>query len=714
MLVRRTTATAAVTGLILATVAALPAQAETGASEAPPEPVTVIPLTDGAGTRTEVAVEGIDRLGDAATHTADGSVEAAGLRVIGGGAGIATVRGMMPATGAQAADLDKIAVLTEPIATAEFMVAGLTWENGEHLPMGSRVFLRVLEDGGWSDWLETETEAGADAEVGGDAARVGTDPFVTGGAEAVQIQVTGDAAELPASLEVSLIPANPDVSERVVDSPSQPRELPESEATATTEPAAFTSLGTSSRQVVTVGYTTASTVPTATTVATKANTVATANTLALAPTSLARRPAITSRSGWGADESIMTWPRQNAPLKATVVHHTAGTNNYGPAESASIVRGIYRYHTVSRQWGDIGYNFLIDKWGNIFEGRSGSLAAPAGQMVVAGHARPFNTSTMGVSVMGNFAPGNGNVPPARQAPLYAMSEVIAWQYSRAGIDMDSPSGLISNGTPTRPAGQNLPRIFGHKEVSATSCPGLFQGDLSALSATVDAKLPQLFYLNNSFSPTADVSFRYGPKGTEVFVGDWDGDGIDTIAVRSGTVFSVNNSNAFTDTADVVFAYGKPGDVILVGDWDGDGKDTLAVRRGREYHVRNSVTSGPADKIVAYGKPEDQVLVGDWDGEGQDTFAVRRGAQYFVKNSIAPGEADQTVVYGKSGDTVMVGDWNGNGLDTLAVRRGAEYHIKNSIAPGRADIQVVYGRPADLVVVGDWNGDDKDTLGVRRP
>ncbi|MCK6209685.1 5'-nucleotidase C-terminal domain-containing protein [Georgenia sp. EYE_87] len=221
-----------------------------------------------------------------------------------------------------------------------------------------------------------------------------------------------------------------------------------------------------------------------------------------------------------------------------------------------------------------------------------------------------------------------------------------------------------------------------------------------------------FFLNDSWTTKANHTFMYGRFSDEVLIGDWDGDGTDSITVRRGNVFYVSNEPRGGE-AEHVFVYGRPGDTVLVGDWDGDGVDTLAVRRGAAYHVKNDLAGGPADKVVVYGRAGDQVVVGDWDADGADTFAVRRGAEYFVKNSIAAGNADQVVVYGKPGDVTLAGDWDGDGDDTFAVRRGATYYVKNTIAPGNADIVLVYGRANDEVYVGDWNGDGTDTLGVRR-
>uniref|UniRef100_UPI00260CD2BD hypothetical protein n=1 Tax=uncultured Georgenia sp. TaxID=378209 RepID=UPI00260CD2BD len=90
----------------------------------------------------------------------------------------------------------------------------------------------------------------------------------------------------------------------------------------------------------------------------------------------------------------------------------------------------------------------------------------------------------------------------------------------------------------------------------------------------------------------------------------------------GSTYHVKNSLRGGD-ADVVFSYGRAGDQVLVGDWDGDGKDTFAVRRGASYHVSNSLRGGPAERVVTFGRGNDEVLVGDWDGNGTDTLGVRR-------------------------------------------------------------------------------------------
>ncbi len=222
-----------------------------------------------------------------------------------------------------------------------------------------------------------------------------------------------------------------------------------------------------------------------------------------------------------------------------------------------------------------------------------------------------------------------------------------------------------------------------------------------------------FHLSNSWSGTTDVVLAYGKYADEVFIGDWNGDGRDTIAVRKGNAFHVANSFRGGD-ADAVITYGRPGDDILVGDWNGDGRDTFAVRRGAEYHVKNSLRGGDADVVFTYGRDGDEVLVGDWNGDSADTFTVRRGQVFHVKNSLRGGDADVAFAYGREGDVVLAGDWDGDGADSFTIQRGRVYHVNNSLRGGDADIVLMFGRDGDQVYVGDWDGDGIDTLGIRRP
>lgn len=221
-----------------------------------------------------------------------------------------------------------------------------------------------------------------------------------------------------------------------------------------------------------------------------------------------------------------------------------------------------------------------------------------------------------------------------------------------------------------------------------------------------------FYLSDSFASEANLVFAFGRETDRYLVGDWDGDGVDTLAARRGNVYHFTNSPTGA-TIDAVVTYGRPDDTVLAGDWDGDGVETLAVRRDSTYHVKNTLVGGPADVVIAYGKVDDDVLVGDFDGNGTDTLAVRRASTYHVKNTIAGGNADQVVGYGRPDDDVLVGDFDGDSDDSFTVRRGNQYFIANDIRGGAADRVVSYGRTTDAALVGDWNGDGVDSLGIHR-
>lgn len=698
-----------------------------GSAAALEEPVMTFSLTDAGGARTAVATDGIEALEAEAVAgaAAQGDLSAAGV----GGAG-AGVSGAAPVVGGATEELEDVAILTPPMETRQFFVAGVTWDGDGAMPEDAAVFLRVLEDGQWHEWVELEVEP---APKDGDGAIGGTEPFVAGGATAVQLQVTGEAAALPADIRLSLTPAYPAAVEEVHTEPTdQPAELPAEAPTAEVEAenVGFFQDSVSAKPAVVAAHASGSTAGAVQLAAAgqpaPAVRAVTAGRLAASVRPAARgvlpaapaQPSIVSRAGWGADPKLMTWPVRRADLKAAVVHHTAGSNTYTQAEAPSVVRGIYRYHAVERQWGDIGYNFLVDKWGRVYEGRTGSLSAPAGTMPVAAHAGGFNTGTLGISAMGDYT--KVAVP---QATMNAMADVIAWQFSRAGIDASTPSGITSPGTNYTRRGINLPRIFGHRDVGQTTCPGNdIYGRLSGLISTVSAKVgavsgsapavrPNIF-LNNGWGHTADTVFRFGDPSGRVFSGDWDGDGTDTVAVRVGQAFYIRNSNT-GGGHELVFTFGSKDDTILVGDWDGDGVDSFAIRRGKDYLIRNSLSTGAAEYTISYGHAGDEVVVGDWDGDGTDTLAVRRAQMYYFKNSVTGGPADVVAAYGRPDDVVIVGDWDGNGVDTLAVRRAHIYYIKNSLRTGVADLVLPYGRAGDSVIVGDWDGNGTDTLGVRR-
>jgi N-acetylmuramoyl-L-alanine amidase/FlgD Ig-like domain len=181
--------------------------------------------------------------------------------------------------------------------------------------------------------------------------------------------------------------------------------------------------------------------------------------------SVAGSPAIVPRADWQADEKIVRAHPLYAPvLKLAVVHHTAGTNVYTPAEAPAIVRGIELYHVKGNGWNDIGYNFLIDRYGTVYEGRGGGMT----RNVIGAHALGFNTGTVGVSLIGNFQ--SAAPPPAMQAALVSL---LAWRLDVAHIDPLSTVAYTSGGNGKFRAGKvvTLRAISGHRDTGPSECPG---------------------------------------------------------------------------------------------------------------------------------------------------------------------------------------------------------------------------------------------------
>ena len=490
----------ALTSLLLSSLVpvagAAPGAGDSGGQGEAPAPVQILDLTTASGQATEVAQSGLDdvqaspgqgsgsgsRDGAGAqtprpsTEEASGSDNAASVSpapVLGATATVPALAQTMGAAGGPAPSIlpaatdpqADAALLTDPLEVDRFFVAGFTWTGGADLPDGVRIYLRVRENGSWSPWYLSEAaDSGRD-----DRATPGTGEFVTGGADAIQASVVGSS--LPAGLKLALVPSRPQGEEvlgaddlKTTEAAPTPviedASASQSQQGSQVDPAAMT-LSASPAPVAQ---------PAAASVASPATAPATVPVVAPAATTTNGLPvAVTTRAEWGANASYMSWDPEYARAGHVVVHHTAGTNSYSAGQSASIVRGIYYYHAVVLDWGDIGYNFLVDKFGTVFEGRSGSVAAPAGRMSIGAHARGVNTGTMGISMMGDYS----TVSPS-DAQLSSVGKMAGWFLKRAGIsDVTGWAGLHVWTTERYQAGStiSMPRILGHRDVGYTTCPG---------------------------------------------------------------------------------------------------------------------------------------------------------------------------------------------------------------------------------------------------
>jgi len=218
--------------------------------------------------------------------------------------------------------------------------------------------------------------------------------------------------------------------------------------------------------------------------------------------SAAGSPLILTRASWGADERIRRGlPDYSDTLRFAVVHHTAGSNSYTRAQSASIVRGIQRYHVLANGWDDIGYNFLVDKYGQIFEGRYGGTD----RNVVGAHAQGFNQGSSGVALIGNY--GANSVTPAARA---ALIRLLAWRLDVAHVDPATTFSWRSTGNPRFRAGINvtLRTISGHRDTGYTTCPGSrLYGELPQITRSVaQTGLPKLYFPTATGAPGGLVRF----------------------------------------------------------------------------------------------------------------------------------------------------------------------------------------------------------------
>jgi hypothetical protein len=203
------------------------------------------------------------------------------------------------------------------------------------------------------------------------------------------------------------------------------------------------------------------------------------------------QPTVIPRAGWGADESLRfdsngkeIWPPTFWPIQKLIVHHTATQNN--DPNPAATIRSIYYYHAVTQGWGDIGYNFLIDESGNVYEGRhSRDFAfgeAPTGEDlngngVTGAHAQGYNSGTVGIALLGTLSTQDAT-PQARAA----LERLLAWKADRHGID---PLGSSLYINPVSGLQATFPNIAGHRDVAATECPGsAFYADLPSIRTDV--------------------------------------------------------------------------------------------------------------------------------------------------------------------------------------------------------------------------------------
>jgi hypothetical protein len=299
-------------------------------------------------------------------------------------------------------------------STAPFSMLGVTWTDPKAASSG-RIEVRTRAAGTdrWTPWQLLETD-NPDASGGTEGARGASDPLWVGLSDGVQARMAGRS--LPDGLRVDLI--NPDGEPAGT---AAPRMAP----VAITESAVRRSPNLPARPV----------------------------------------PALVTRAGWGAKEAMVEeTPVYTGPIQIAFVHHTATGNDYSCEDSAGIVRGILAYQVKSKGWNDIGYNFLIDKCGTIFEGRAGGVH----RSVLGAHTLGFNNNATAIAVIGDFRAVR--IPVAARL---SVSQVAAYKLGAWGSPPAGRVAYVSGGSNKYPAGRTavLGRISGHRDAGQTECPG---------------------------------------------------------------------------------------------------------------------------------------------------------------------------------------------------------------------------------------------------
>jgi hypothetical protein len=338
------------------------------------------------------------------------------------------------------------AILTKRLDTAGFQTLGVTWKATATGP-NLLISIRTRNAAGWSGWDQLDDDNGDDPVAGasGTGVRGGTGPLWVGPSTGVQARIVVRSGKLPAGLALELVDAG----------------TSNHDATASAPPASMRGAGGLAAASVT-------------------------------------EPAVISRAQWGADESRVRYaPTPMPTIKATVLHHTAGRNNYSASQVPSIIRGDYAYH-LSRGWSDIGYNALVDRFGRIWEGRAGGLD----RAIMGAHAGGFNTDTFGVSMIGNY-----DVTRPSAASIAAVAKVMAWKLDLYHRDPNGRTWLTSagGGTARYRAGRtvSLPVIMGHRDTGFTACPGRYVYPyLGSIRAQVQALMKAA--LLDPISPPASV------------------------------------------------------------------------------------------------------------------------------------------------------------------------------------------------------------------
>ncbi|MER6621107.1 FG-GAP-like repeat-containing protein [Streptomyces sp. NPDC000931] len=637
-------------------------------------------------------------------------------------------------------------------ATERFSAVLVTWDNPEADAKGTpEVRTRDLETGKWSGWQELEDEPNqADGAEGERAAtRGGTASLWTDDADGVEVRVVNaDGTQVggqPAGMDVKLLDPGTDPEGAPTVASMEPAAFrAETTAPVTTEPAQTQTTGAPSETAATETAAPADTTS-AEPAGTPSETAAT-DTASPEPTptvpeprpSTVVKPPVITQAEWGASTDYDGTPSYGTDIKAAVIHHTGvdSDNSVSCADSRARMRSIQQEH-FARGYYDIGYNFVVDRCGQIFEGRSGGMDLP----VVGAHDIGFNTDTLGISYMGNFESAH----PSRAA-LDSIARVVAWKFGMYGID---PTGKVTltSGSEAGDSGNKidkgesvtLPRVFGHRDTNNTACPGRnLYPKLSRIASL--AKTPGISHAlatsDHNRDGLADLVAgtpkASGGGSVTVIPGGLNGPvtgARKTITQSSAGVPGSNESgDGFgTSTAwgDVNgdgyadLAIGIPGEDDTTGDADRGG---VAVMYGPELNTGFSYgTTGVTETGARFGTT---VAVGDFNGDGKaDVFAAGtgRGGNWNARHT--DGATKYGTLTGATGAVSHLdaasGDFNRDGYADIALNyrdTGGTSRVVRfaGSASGLTKAGVISVKGGRSIAAGDFDNNGYDDIVIGQP
>ncbi|MGA8977870.1 MAG: FG-GAP-like repeat-containing protein [Pedococcus sp.] len=610
-----------------------------------------------------------------------------------------SVAGANRAVQARAADR-VTSVLTPEQTRPRFTVAGISWARTTDLSADDvTVQVRIKEAAGWSAWEllpvpDDGPEAGTAEAVG---ARLGTTPIVSEGGTGIQVRV-----DTPRGRTL------PDLSVTTID----PGTSPADDDLAARTPAATASAATA-------------------------------------------QPTIVTRAQWGADERLRGGKTLSSTIKAITIHHTAGTNDYTPETAAAQVRGIYAYDTQGLGWADIAYNFLVDKWGRVYEGRAGSITEP----VRGAHSMGFNTDTMGIAAMGNY-----ETTSAPTAMVDSLAKVAGWKLSQYGVSPTATSQLTSQGgTGAKYAAGvtvSLPSLHAHQNTSYTLCPGKYlyplMGTIRSKAAAYATAPPpittppppapvttsKLYAAYGKLTlaagatgwPVRDLQLELNRRGYAVGTADGDFGAQTTAGVSAfqkaarvpvtGTV-TANEWKALSGLSYTrVLALTAAPRVGFNSDGRGDALGRTSTGDLVLYPVIGSTIGTPVKVGTGWGGFAQVLSPGDWDGDRfSDVLALTRTGDVWLYRGDGRGRFKSGKVKVGSGFTtttllVAPGDWTGDRKPDLLARKanGELWLLTGSGTGGFAGTARKIGTGwqvfTDIATPGDVNGDGRADLLAR--